>query len=39
MNSKVFETVYYQIIKVAKFWDFTTGIIRKQNRKDFVELV
>ena len=39
MNSKVFENTHFQSIKVAKYCDFTTGIIEKQNRKDFAGLI
>ena len=38
MNSKVFEITHFQTIKVAKIWDFTIGITRKQNRNDFAGL-
>ena len=39
MNSKEIKPTHFQTIKVAKFWDFTTEIIKKQNREDFAELV
>ena len=39
MNSKGFETAYFQAIKIAKFCDFTIWIIKKQNRKDFAGLI
>ncbi len=35
MKSKGLKTTHFQTIKVAKFCDFTTRIIEKQNRKDF----